>query len=111
MDHAIFETLWNLPPLSCDLMSPSASPVVPHRQIGPCAPLLRFEVADGSAVRHNLDGEGWNNIDQHRKNTVWSVCMSGHSMNECVYGSSRTVSPFLVAFRLEKVDVPLSPDA
>ncbi len=67
MDHAIFETLWNLPTLSCDLMSPSASPVVPHRQIGPCAPLLRFEVADGSAVRHNLHGEGWNNIDQHRK--------------------------------------------
>lgn len=84
-DHAIFETLWNLPTSHVsDLMSPSASPVVPRRQIGPCVPSLRFEVADGSAVRQNLHSRRLERYRSTSIRSIRSVHMLRHSMKECL---------------------------
>lgn len=90
--------------LPCDLMSPSASPVVPRRQIGPCVPSLRFEVADGSAVRQNLHSRRLKRYRSTSIHIVQSVRMSPHSMGECPQSIRAAklytvLSLFLVAYR------------
>ena len=84
--------------LPCDLMSPSASPVVPRCQIGPCVPSLRFEVADGSAVQQNLHSRRLERYPSTSIHIVQSVRMSCHSMGECLQ-SIRVADLYTVYFR------------